>query len=364
MATTIVGLFDNEQAVHHIQDELKNRGVSARSLDTITWRSLSEGNDPWGIGGGGGQNKAGRLADELQNRGVPASDAQEFAEAVRRGGNLVVTEIDDDQQADEVARLMDSEESVDLGSRRERWKETGYSGFRREADLYSSEEVEHERGRILGEGEEARLQEAHEEVNVGKRHVETGGIRVTKRVEEKPVEKDINLREEHARVERDKSGKSGVVGDEDLFKEESIEVTEHAEEPVVEKKVHFDEEIRVSKDVEEHTETVRDTVRETVIDVEDLSEGVSGKHAFSKYDNDFREHYKSQFGSDQGSFEEAEPAYRYGHTFGTSDRYKGGDYEAARPDIKRSFEEKYGRGSYDRYEEATRHAYDRSHDHY
>jgi stress response protein YsnF len=361
MATTIVGLFDKEQTAHHIRDEIKNRGLSTRSMDTITWRSLSEGNDPWGIGGkSGGDSPTGRLSSELQSRGVPATDAQEFAEAVRRGGNLVVTEIDDDQKADEIAKLMDREESVDLGSRREKWKEHGYSGFNPNADLYSSEEVEHERGRVLETGEEASFQEATEEVRVGKRSVETGGIRVSKRVEERDVEEKVNLREEHARVERTEGGGRFSGDDEDLFKEESIEMTEHAEEPVVEKNVRVTGEVHVGKEVEEHTETIRDTVRETVIDIENLSQDLGGERAFSEHGQDYREHYKTAFAGEGESYEDYEPAYRYGHTFGSSDRYRGKEYSAAEPDIRRSFEEKHGKGSFDRFGGAARHAYDRA----
>jgi stress response protein YsnF len=47
-----------------------------------------------------------------------------------------------------------------------------------------------------------------------------------------------------------------------------IEVRETAEEPVVSKTARVAEEVVVRKDVTEHTETVRDTVRREEVEVE------------------------------------------------------------------------------------------------
>jgi stress response protein YsnF len=55
------------------------------------------------------------------------------------------------------------------------------------------------------------------------------------------------------------------------LREEDVEMHERAEVPVVNKEARVVEEIRVSKDVEEREETVRDTVRSTDVDVENLS---------------------------------------------------------------------------------------------
>lgn len=359
MSTTIVGLYDNEQSLNRIKSGLKDHGVSDRHVDTVTWRSLSEGNDPWGIGRSRerGESATGKLADELESRGVPSTDAREFAEAVRRGGSLLITQIDDDSKADEIARYLDKHDSVDLSSRREKWRESGYSGFNRDADLYSREEVDRERKRVLEGGEEARLQSAHEEVHVGKRDTQSGGLRVHKHVEEKPVEEEIELREEHANVERTQVDRStsGTTGD--PFTEETIEVTEHAEEPVVEKKTHIDEEIRVGKDVETRKETIRETARETVIDIDRLTEGVDEGHRFSNYQSDYRQHYKSEYGTGGHDYDAYEPAYRFGHAFGVSDRYRDRDFEEVEPDLRTSYEREHGSGTFDKFRDAARYGF-------
>ncbi len=360
MATTIVGLFDSEETVHHIKSDLKDRGIDERHLDTVTWRSITEAKDPWGIGQSHehGESATARLADELEARGVPSTDAREFAEAVRRGGNLVITELDDDRKADEVARYLDEQESVDLSQRKEMWRQEGYSGFNPDADLYSREEVEHERSRVLGSGEGARIQKAREDVRIGKREVETGGLRVHKHVKETPVEEDIELREEHAEVRREKVDKPIRGDDEDLFKEETIEVSEHREEPVVQKETRVEEELHVGKEVEEHTETIHETVRETEIDIERLESNLPEEHRFSRHEPKYREHFQSEYGGhesdDYGTYQ---PAYRFGHAFGVSDRYKDRNYEDIEPELQSAYERKHGKGSFSNYRDAARYGF-------
>ncbi len=54
--------------------------------------------------------------------------------------------------------------------------------------------------------------------------------------------------------------------------EEVIEVKEYAEEPVISKEARVVEEVRVNKESSERKETVKDKVRRTEVEVENLSE--------------------------------------------------------------------------------------------
>jgi len=122
----------------------------------------------------------------------------------------------------------------------------------------------------LRSGEERRLPIIEEELRIGKRRVETGGVRVDTRVEERPVEEEVRLREERVSVERNPTNRPVSDADIDALDGGTIEVTESAEEAVVDKQARVVEEVVVRKDVEEHTETVRDSVRRTDVDVENL----------------------------------------------------------------------------------------------
>ena len=114
-----------------------------------------------------------------------------------------------------------------------------------------------------------------ENLQVGKQEVETGGARITSRIVEQPVEENIHLREEHVQVERNPVNRPVTDADLTNFREGEIELTEHAEVPVVNKEARVVEEISLEKEVTERDEVVRDTVRKTEVDIDNLSNDAS-----------------------------------------------------------------------------------------
>jgi uncharacterized protein (TIGR02271 family) len=111
-----------------------------------------------------------------------------------------------------------------------------------------------------------------EQLHVGKRAVERGGVRVHTRIVETPVEEQVRLRDETVQVERRVVDRpAGDVGN--AFQERTIEVRETDEEAVVAKTARVTEEVVVRKDVEERAQTVSDTVRRTEVEVEDNRSG-------------------------------------------------------------------------------------------
>ncbi len=119
--------------------------------------------------------------------------------------------------------------------------------------------------RAANEGE-AVLPVIEEQLRLGKRTVEKGAARVSTKVTEVPVEESVTLREENVTVERRPVDRA-VENAPAAFQEGTIEVTEMAEVPVVAKEARVVEEVVVGKNVTEHTETVRDTVKRTDVDV-------------------------------------------------------------------------------------------------
>ena len=78
------------------------------------------------------------------------------------------------------------------------------------------------------------------------------------------------LRDAWAEVERRSSVVDRVVAAGGAaFQERTIEATERGEEAVVSKEARVVEEIGIRKDVDTRTETVRDTVRQQEVEVED-----------------------------------------------------------------------------------------------
>lgn len=116
------------------------------------------------------------------------------------------------------------------------------------------------------------IQVIQENLSVGKREVESGGVRLRSRIVERPVEESLRLRQERVRVERVPVDRPATEHDFETFREGEIELTETSEVPIVNKEARVVEEVRLTKDVEERDEVVRDSVRQTDVDVENLSD--------------------------------------------------------------------------------------------
>lgn len=109
-----------------------------------------------------------------------------------------------------------------------------------------------------------------ETINIGKREIETGGVRIRSRIVEKPVEETLRLRQERIRIERNAVDREAASEDIDNFREGTVELREREEVPVVSKEARVVEEISLDRDVEHREETIRDTVRNTEVEVEEL----------------------------------------------------------------------------------------------
>ena len=119
--------------------------------------------------------------------------------------------------------------------------------------------------------QEAVLPVVEEQMAVGKREVERGGARITTHVTEQPVEAQVNLRDEQIKIDRQAVNRPLTAADQAILQNgAAIEVTETDEEPVVAKQARVVEEVRVGKQVSERTETVRDSVKRTDVEVEQL----------------------------------------------------------------------------------------------
>jgi uncharacterized protein (TIGR02271 family) len=108
-----------------------------------------------------------------------------------------------------------------------------------------------------------------EELQVGKREVEYGRVRLRKWVETTPVTEEVELRRETAFVERqpvNRPASGAAIG------EEEVEMSLHREEPVVSKETVEREQITVHPEEEIQEETVHGEVRREHVEVEDDSD--------------------------------------------------------------------------------------------
>lgn len=108
-----------------------------------------------------------------------------------------------------------------------------------------------------------------EELHVGKEPVEVGRLRLHKWVETEPVQADVELRQETARIEREPIEQPAADAE---MGEQEIEVPLRGERPVVEKETVAKERLTATKGVETETERVEDEVRKERVDTTEDAE--------------------------------------------------------------------------------------------
>jgi uncharacterized protein (TIGR02271 family) len=257
---------------------------------------------------------------------------------------------------------------VDIDERANQWRQTGWAGSA--AGAASGE------SRDFGRAGEKVIPVVNEELQVGKRRRDRGGVRIYAHMTERPVEEKIRLREEHATIERRTVDRPATEADIAAFKEGTIEVRETIEEPVVAKQARVVEEVVVGKETTERTESVNEVIRATEVDVEKLGQRSNDASVRSAsagtmadrpltgsahvdYDGDFRTHWQTNYSSAGGAYEDYQPAYRYGSMLASDERYRSRDWNDIELEARRDWDTRYPGGTWERFKAAVRHGWER-----
>jgi uncharacterized protein (TIGR02271 family) len=331
MAKTVIGLFDDRREAQHIVQALMDDGFRREDIRTLT-------------------GQEGASAGTLGAYGVPEAEAQQYADAVRQGGALVLVDTAD-ERADRAVAIMERPLGTDREARPAAEAAPGTAAdTARERERAGTREVE------TGD---VKVPVVEEELQVGTRQVRSGGVRLYTRVTERPVEETVRLRDETVRVERRPVDRPATEADVAAAKERTIEVTETDEEAVARKQARVVEEVVVRKDVQEQAETVRDTVRRTEVEVEEIGAGHAREtRGFDTYDADFRGHYTTSLASRGHPYERWSPGYRYGYELAGDSRYAGRDWTAIEADARRDWEARH-QGTWDEFKDTIRYAWDK-----
>jgi stress response protein YsnF len=126
-------------------------------------------------------------------------------------------------------------------------------------------------GAVNAVGGEEILALAEEQINVGKRAIREGTTRIRRFVTETPVETQVTLHEEHARVVRRAITDPNYLRNLD-WTDKTLDVTETAEEALITKSAHVAEEVVIQREGSDHVKTVRDKVRRQQVEVEHINE--------------------------------------------------------------------------------------------
>ncbi len=308
-----------------------------------------------GVGAAAGAVTGGITAS-LVKLGVDEESAGYYAEGIRRGGTLVTAHVADEWH-DRVLDIMKRHDPVDINTRAENWQASDSQGFDERSPTYQAENVQRERQNYTNVDDEARLEVVEEELKVGKREIERGGVWVSSYITETPVEEQVRLREERVSVERHLIDRKATDAD-FMTGEETYEVQERAEEVVLNKEARVVEEVVIKKDVQERTETIHDTVRRKDVNVEQVGTTANGTtRGFETYNTTFRNHYKSNYANTGYDYDYYSPAYQFGYTLANDQRYRDYDWSQIESEARTRWEEN-NCGTWDRIKDAVRNAWE------
>lgn len=274
MTNTVVGLLDRRDEAEEVVDDLVSEGFDREHIHIVANdRELASMPPATGVPGKEKESgfhslmvKLGFLEDRSKELGWPTEDVDYYSEGVRRGGVLVTVDAES-AEVDRAMEILEEHGAVDIQERAQQWRQAGWTA----PTVAETTGIPTGRTATGQTSEQARIPVVEEELKVGKRAVGKGGVRVYSHITETPVSETVTLREEHVNVERRPVDRPLTGADTGAFRENTLELTETAEEAVVSKEARVVEEVLVSKDVTEHSETVKDTVRRTDVEVEPVA---------------------------------------------------------------------------------------------
>jgi uncharacterized protein (TIGR02271 family) len=308
----------------------------------------------------------GGLIGALVDMGIPDEEAQIYSDSVRHGNVLVAAQVPDDRVS-EAARIMERPGLIDIERQAANWRTsdmetrtqaaTTDTTARTRQDTTSRETTSRDT-RSRDNIDDETIEIVQEDVNIGKRQVESGGVRVSTYVREVPVEEQVRLREEHVEVERRPVDRPATAADLEAFREEIVEIREISEEALISKEARVVEEVHIHKDVDERTETIRDTARRTEVDVEPLSGRSGTTTSFDMYDADFRNNYQTRYANSGLTYDRYQPAYRYGYTLANDPRYSGRSWNEIEPEARRDWESR-NQGPWENFKDSIQYSWDK-----
>lgn len=266
---TVVGIFNTAAEAQQAVQQLDAAGFELDFVDVSRASSGTSGADSSNYTNTSGTateavgDAAGRTKDSVGGFfsslfGGDNDEADTYAEVTRSGHSVVTVHVDTAEQAHQAADILDNAGALDVDSKAAEYGVSNSYTANRPAPAPTTGT----------DGMTAQVIE--ENLQVGKRTEQTGGVRLRSRIVERPVEASVRLREEHVTVQRKPVNRVATEADFTAFKEGDMTLTESAERAVVAKEAHVVEEVSLGKQVTEREEVIHDTVRNTEVDVEQI----------------------------------------------------------------------------------------------
>lgn len=273
---TVVGLYSTVDEANKVKQALLSEGYSGGDVTVIDQSERGYGTGTSYEGTDASDTSVGGKIKHFF-QGLTGHDEHTHAaytEGVSRGGALVAVQVPEGD-SERAAAVLESYGASDI----EGGNGDGYGSATGRGFDTSTTGRDTTMGDRTGEGlartgtrtGEQVIPVAEEELVVGKRQVERGGVRVYSRVVSEPVSESVSLHDERVMVDRRAVDRPATEAD--FTDAGPIEVRATGEEAVVGKTGRVVEEVVVGKTSTDRTETIEESVRRTEVDVEPVTTG-------------------------------------------------------------------------------------------
>jgi uncharacterized protein (TIGR02271 family) len=194
----------------------------------------------------------------------PDHDTSVYDRSIDSGSSVVTVRVSGDQ-VDRVSSILETHNPIDLDERSAQYLNSETTATSTASPVTATTSPAHTE--VATASESGTIQLAEETLAVGKRAVGRATTRIRRFVVETPVQEQVSLRDETVTLERHPVVDARPIGTAD-FTEKVIEMTETSEEAVVSKTARVVEEVNFRKDVTDHVETVKDTLRRDEVEIE------------------------------------------------------------------------------------------------
>jgi uncharacterized protein (TIGR02271 family) len=261
---TLVAAFDTNEHAMAAVNALKAGGFHADDISVFNDARLAV------VGKSTTAPKPAGLWQRLFGDEINKYEATVYGDTVNEGGTVVSVRVPEDQVA-HASGILDLHRPIDV---HDRAVTTGVapaahveSAAKAIADKPLAAEQETAVTPKLAELHSDTLRLAEEQLQVGKKMVETGRTRVRRFTTEREVSQDVTLHEEHAEVMRKALSKPAELNEVD-WGDREIEVVETSEQALVSKTARVVEEVSLRTKGDEHVETIHEKLRRQQAEVE------------------------------------------------------------------------------------------------
>ncbi len=242
---TVVGLYRSLAEAYKVKSTLQLKGYHAAHIHVIDQTTGMKKDEPL----------TDKVKEFFSNFIDHKDEHTHYADRIGSGGALLSVTVPD-EEAEQTADLLYEQGATGIKEGRTS-AESGKPGASNSQDSARGEAVANDQVIPI----------VQEELVVGRREVDRGGVRVYSHVVETPATASVALRDERVVVDRRAVDRPASEAD-FAIAPAVIEVHAKGEEAVVGRTGRVVEEVRVSKQAGERTEQIHDVVRRTEVDVE------------------------------------------------------------------------------------------------